>query len=175
MRANRVKQEIGVSPFPPPSPPPTSLPRGHGRARGEARDPISVRTSLPQTLQQQQDLARIVPVAGARLAVSPPSPRFPPPEPRYPIRDLWIIARLIPPARSKRESIAEDEDSIRFDDVSATSPSRTDLPISPGDASPISFPRVPEYRIRTDDNWSRKKTTLSKSERFVSLRIFSGA
>lgn len=66
MRAKRVKQEIGVSPFLSP----TSLPRGH--EGGEARDPISVRTSLPQTLQQQQDLTRIVPVAGARLAVPLP-------------------------------------------------------------------------------------------------------
>lgn len=97
---------------------PTGVPCPRTMVRGGARDPISVRTSLPQTLQQQQDLARIVPVAGVRLA----APLFPPscplarsPEPHYPIRDLWIIARLIPPARSKRESIAEDEDSIRFD------------------------------------------------------------
>jgi len=56
-----------------------------------------------------------------------------------PIRDLWIIVRLIPPPPlpPKRESIAEDEDSIRFDDVSTTtttssssSSSRTDLLIS---------------------------------------------
>jgi len=61
---------------------------------------------------------------------SPPPPSCPPPppfhplarspEPRYPICDLWIIVRLIPPARNENLSIAEDEDSIRSDDVSPT-------------------------------------------------------
>lgn len=117
MRAKRVKQEIGVnslfSPLRRPFPEDTRM------ARGEARDPISVRTSLPQTLQQQQDLARIVPVAGARLAVSPPLAPFPPParspEPRYPIRDLWIIARLIPSARPPETRIYRGR--RRFDSI----------------------------------------------------------
>lgn len=132
-------------------------------ARGEARDPISVRTSLPQTLQQQQDLARIVPVAGARLAVSPPPDPFPPsarsPEPRYPpIRDLWIIARLIPPARPKRESIAEDEDSIRFDDVSATSVQHLQ-PICRSRLAFLPRSRAPRARNQnaSDDNRSKRR------------------
>lgn len=118
-------------------------PRGHDKergGRGEGSD-ICVRTSLPQTLQQQQDPARIsFRSRELRLAI----PSLPPPsarDPSIPIRDLWIIVRLIPPAPPpKRESIAEGEDSIRFDDVSTTSSAASSSPSSSSSTSSSSSP-----------------------------------
>lgn len=109
-------------------------PRGHDKergGRGEGSD-ICVRTSLPQTLQQQQDPARIsFRSRELRLAAIPSSLPLPSAgDPSIPIRDLWIIVRLIPPAPPKRESIAEGEDSIRFDDVSTTSSASSSSPSS---------------------------------------------
>lgn len=114
MRAKRVKQEVDVGEER--RPPPRTRQREKREGEEEARDPISM---FARHYPRHCSSSRIRPESrsGRRSFVSPSPPILSSArDSSIPIRDLWIIVRLIPPAPSRNENLSR-KTKIRFDSM----------------------------------------------------------